>query len=73
MMRFHWVEPVAGLFHLQMNVLKMLLHVFEGEPAGESFGVQRFATMLRRQGITKGVKDSMLVMTSSRYLQRFIS
>ena len=25
MMRFDWVEPVAGLFHLQMDVLKMLL------------------------------------------------
>ena len=56
-MRFDWVEPVAGLFHLQMNMLKMLLHVFEGEPAGESFGVRRFATMLRRHGVTKDVKD----------------
>ena len=56
-MRFDWVEPIAGLFHLQMNVLKMLLHVFEGEAAGESFGVRRFATMLRRQGVTKDVKD----------------
>lgn len=56
-MRFGWVEPVAGLFHLQMNVLKMLMHAFEGELAGESFGVRRFAGMLRRQGISKEIKD----------------
>ena len=56
-MRFGWVEPVAGLFHLQMNVLKMLMHAFEGEPAGESFRVTRFTRMLRRQGISKDIKD----------------
>ena len=49
-MRFDWVEPVAGLFHLQMNVLKILLHVFESE-------VRRFAVMLRRQSVTKEIKD----------------
>ena len=27
---FSYFEPVAGLFHLQMNVLKMLMPVFEG-------------------------------------------
>lgn len=29
---FQWVEPVAGLLHLQMKGLKMLLHTFEGGP-----------------------------------------
>ena len=56
-MRFGWVEPVAGLFHLQMNVLKMLMHAFEGGPAGQSFGVRRFTSMLRQQGVSKDVKD----------------
>ena len=51
-MRFGWVEPVEGLFHLQMNVLKMLMHDFDGGPAGQSFGVRRFTSMLRRQGVS---------------------
>ena len=58
MVKFDWVELITGLFHLQMNVLKMLLHVLGGEPAGEGIGVRRFATMLRRQGVvTMDMKD----------------
>ena len=56
-MKFDRVEPVAGRFHLQMDALKILLHVFEGETACESFGVRIFAAMLRRQGVTRGAKD----------------
>jgi hypothetical protein len=54
--QFTWIEPIAGLFHLQMNVLKMLMHIFEGgimDPAS----LQRFRFLFGREGVDKEVKD----------------
>ena len=55
-MRFQWVEPVAGLLHLQMNVLKMLLHTFEGGPTDPS-SLKRHQISLRYKGVHKEVRD----------------
>ncbi|KAA8913110.1 hypothetical protein FN846DRAFT_886795 [Sphaerosporella brunnea] len=56
LMRFGWVEPIAGLFHLQMNVLKLIFGVFEGE-AADPGSLKRFSTILRRKGVSKDIKD----------------
>ena len=55
-MQFQWVEPVAGLLHLQMNVLKMLLHTFEGGPT-EPSSLKRHQIRLRYKGVHKEVRD----------------
>jgi hypothetical protein len=56
LMRFGWVEPIAGLFHLQMNVLKLLFGVFDGEAAHPG-SLKQFSTILRRKGVNKDIKD----------------
>lgn len=53
---FSYFEPVAGLFHLQMNTLKMLMHVFEGSRTDPG-SLLRFASLLRRKSVGKEVKD----------------
>lgn len=30
MLHFGWIEPIAGLFHMQMNIQKLLMHALEG-------------------------------------------
>jgi hypothetical protein len=56
LMRFGWVEPIAGLFRLQMNVLKLLFGVFEGD-AVDPGSVKRFSTILRRKSVSKEIKN----------------
>lgn len=53
---FGFIEPIAGLFHLQMNVLKMLMDTFEGA-CGEPGSLSTFLAILRRKGISKEIKD----------------
>lgn len=53
---FSYFEPVAGLFHLQMNALKMLMHAFEGSRTDPG-SLSRFAALLRRKSAGKDVKD----------------
>jgi hypothetical protein len=56
LMRFGWVEPITGLFHLQMNVLKLLFGVFEGDAVDQG-SLKRFSTILRRKDVSKEIKD----------------
>jgi hypothetical protein len=56
LMRFGWVEPIAGLLHLQMNVLTLIFGVFEGD-AVDPGSHKRFSTILRRKGVSKDIKD----------------
>ncbi|MCJ1465390.1 hypothetical protein MMC07_004008 [Pseudocyphellaria aurata] len=51
-----WAEPLPGLFHTQMTVLKMMFGVFWGEPAS-TVSLCRYANLLRRKKITKMVLD----------------
>ena len=53
---FSYFEPVAGLFHLQINALKMLMHVFEGNRSDPG-SLSRFAALLHRKSVGKDVKD----------------
>ena len=48
---FSWIEPVAGMFHLQMNILKLLLTTFWGQ-SGDEFSLQRLAMALRRSAVS---------------------
>jgi len=56
MLHFGWIEPIAGLFHLQMNVLKLLKHSLESSPTEPGL-LKRFETILRRKGVNRDVKD----------------
>jgi len=56
MLRFVWIEPIAGLFHLQMNVLKLLMHALEGSLTEPGL-LKRFETFLCRKGVNRDVKD----------------
>jgi hypothetical protein len=53
---FSFIEPIAGLFHLQMNALKMIMHAFDGA-GGNPGSLRRFAALLRRKTVGKDVKD----------------
>ena len=50
--RFYWLEPVARLFHLQMNFLSMLFDRFWGV-AEDIDSLNRYAGILKRKYITK--------------------
>ena len=50
--RFHWIEPVAGLFHLQINVLALFFDKFWGT-TGNIVGLDRFNGILKRKHITR--------------------
>lgn len=54
--RFHWLEPVAGLFHLQMNFISMLFGKFWGIP-GNIVSLNRFAGILKRKYISKAAEN----------------
>ncbi len=54
--RFSWVEPIAGLFHLQMNLLRLFFITFWGK-SNDHYSLQRFHNVLVRKGISKKVKD----------------
>ena len=51
-----WIEPIAGLFYLQMNILKLFIFTFWGESNDKCFFL-RFNITLRRK-VHKDVKDS---------------
>ena len=54
--RFNWIEPIAGFFHLQMNVLTILHTSFWGAP-GDLYSLQRFNAVLKhRQGVGLDIK-----------------
>lgn len=54
---FAWIEPIAGVFYLQMTLLKMLLITFWGE-SSDVYLLQRFSTTLPgRNSVTKDAKD----------------
>lgn len=44
---FFWIELIAGIFHLQMNILKLLLTTFWDQSEDEFF-LQRLAMALRK-------------------------
>lgn len=46
MPRFHWIEPIAGLFHLQINMLSLFFDKFWGM-AGSTIGLERFSGILK--------------------------
>lgn len=48
---FSWIEPVAGTFHLQMNILRLFLTTFWGQSQDE-FSLQRLAVALRRSAVS---------------------
>lgn len=50
--RFYWLEPVAGLFHLWMNLLSMLFGKFWGV-AGDIVSLNRYSGILKRKHISK--------------------
>ncbi len=50
-----WIEPIAGLFHLQMNILKLFTFTFWGE-SNDECSLSRFSIALRRK-VHKDVKD----------------
>jgi hypothetical protein len=53
---FSFTEPIASLFHLQMNALKIIMHAFDS--AGRYPGsLRRFAALLRPKTVGKDVKD----------------
>ncbi len=56
-LRFHWLEPVAGLFHLQMNFLSMLFDRFWGV-AGDIVSLNRYASILQRKYIKKDADNN---------------
>lgn len=43
--RFQWLEPVAGLFHLQMNLLSMLIEKF-WDVAGDLISLNWYSGIL---------------------------
>ena len=69
-LRFHWLEPVAGLFHLQMNFLSMLFDRFWGV-AGDIVSLNRYAGILKRKYIKKDA-DNNHFHHSDDFLQMLI-
>ena len=56
-LRFHWLEPVAGLYHMQMNFLSMLFNWF-WSVAGDIVSLNRYAGILKRKYIKKDADNS---------------
>jgi hypothetical protein len=55
---FDWIEPVMGLFHLQMNVLKLLIGTHWGRMDGKDVAsLQRFVKMVGNNRVKKDSKD----------------
>lgn len=53
---FQFIEPVTGMFHLQMNVLKLFLCATWGVP-GNSIFLACFQKALSRVRVAKNTKD----------------
>ncbi len=56
-LKFYWLEPVAGLFHLQMNFLSMLFDRFWGV-ANNIISLNRYADVLKRKYIKKNINNN---------------
>ena len=54
--RFDWLEPTAGLFHLQMNLLTMLFDKLWGKP-GNIASLGQYAGVLKRPKVSKDMKN----------------
>lgn len=54
--KLDWAKPVAGLFHTQMTALKMLYHVFWGQPDATG-SILRFKNVLRRKKVDEKSAD----------------
>lgn len=48
---FFWIESVAEIFHLQMNILKLFITTFQGQ-SEDIFSLQRLAVALQRSKIS---------------------
>ncbi len=66
-LKFHWLKPVAGLFHLQMNFLSLLFDRFWGI-AGDIVSLNDYADIFKRKYITK-VADNNHFHHSDDFLQ----
>ena len=54
--RFEYIEPIAGLFHLQMNVLKLFLGASWGKK-DNCVSLARFKVGLGRNNVSRDAKD----------------
>lgn len=54
--KFDWLEPTAGLFHLQMNLLTMLLDKLWGK-CGNVASLSRYQGVLKRPNVSKDMKN----------------
>lgn len=54
--RFKFIEPIAGFFHLQMNVLKLFFSATWGK-LGDRISLAHFQKALRQKGTAKNAKD----------------
>ena len=65
--KFYWLEPIAELFHLQMDFVSMLLDQFWGL-AGDIISLNRYTGILKWKYITK-VADNDYFHYSDDFLQ----
>ncbi len=56
-LRFYWLDPVAGVLHLQMNFLSMLFDRFWGV-AGDIVSLNCYAGILKRKYIKKDADNN---------------
>lgn len=55
---FDFVEPVTGLFHLEMNILRLLVGTYWGRSDGKDIAsIQRFVRMVSNNRVKKDGKD----------------
>ena len=54
--QLEFIEPVSGLFHVQMSILKLLLNAMRGSE-GDKISLTRFQVFLKRKGAEKNTKD----------------
>ena len=54
--RFQYIEPITGLFHLQMNVLKLFLGASWGH-SDDRVSLARFKIGLGRNNVSRDAKD----------------
>ena len=54
--QFVWLEPITGLFHLQMNVLKFIFEKLLGGPNDRST-IGLYSSILKRKNIAKKMKN----------------
>lgn len=55
-MRFSWAESMMGLFHLQMNILRLFYITFWGK-SKDYYLLQQFHTILAQKRVSIKIKD----------------